>query len=266
MHRARRVAVVVEHDGNVERAERLVALEGAHNFRDLGGYPTRGGSVTRWGTLFRSDTLHELTASDVEVLRALGLGTIVDLRTTRELEQTGRGLLASEPIAYRHLSVISNGGGEVLAAPAAPGEELSERYLWYLDAGRHTLLESLSLMTDPINLPLVFHCAAGKDRTGVLAALVLDMVGVDRDVIVADYMITAGRMDLILERYRSDPAFASRMARMPASRFGVEARSMERFIVELHARFGGARAWALAGGSVPESIDRMADLLLEPSV
>ena len=135
-----------------------------------------------------------------------------------------------------------------MAAPAPAGEDLSERYLWYLEVGRQSLVDALGLLADPASLPLVFHCAAGKDRTGVLAALVLDILGVDDEVIVADYLITAGRMELILGRYRSDPVFAERMARVPPSRFGVEAGTMVRFLAELDARFGGARAWAVELG------------------
>jgi protein-tyrosine phosphatase len=247
----------------VEARERLISLAGAFNFRDLGGYEAGDGRMTRWGRLFRSDTLHELTEVDVEVLRALGLATIVDLRTTRELGQTGRGPLASEPITYRHLSVIREGEGEALAAPAAPGEELGQRYLWYLDGGRSALADALTLLAEPANYPLVFHCAAGKDRTGVLAALVLDIVGVAPEVIVDDYLITAGRMELILGRYRADPAFASRMATVPAYRFEVEATSMVRFLGGLHEHFGGGRGWAVDSGVAPESLDRMEDLLLE---
>jgi len=98
----------------------------------------------------------------------------------------------------------------------------------------------------------------------VLAALVLDIVGVDPDAIVADYVITAGRMELILGRYQADPGFAERMATVPANRFSVEAQSMERFLAELYNRFGGGRAWAVAAGVAPESLDRVEDLLLEP--
>jgi protein-tyrosine phosphatase len=256
----------------MEARERLIPLTGAFNFRDLGGYPARDGRRTRWGRLFRSDTLHELTVADVEVLRSLGLATVIDLRTSRELDHTGRGPLGSEPIVYRHLSVIPEGDlsvvregeGEAVGAPARPGEELGERYLWYLDTGRSALVDALMLVTEPANLPLVFHCAAGKDRTGVLAALVLDIVGVDPEVIVDDYLITAGRMELILGRYLDDPAVVARMAEVPRNRFGVEAQSMEQFLGGLHDRFGGGRRWALASGAAPDSLDRMEDLLLEP--
>ncbi len=249
----------------MEPRDRLLPLSGAFNFRDLGGYVGRDGRVTRWGTLFRSDTLHELTETDVALLRSLGLVTVIDLRTSRELERTGRGPLAPEPVAFRHLSLIRDGEGEAMAAPGLLGEELSERYLWYLDVGRESLVDALALVSEPASLPLVFHCAAGKDRTGVLAALVLDILDVADEVIVADYLITAGRMELILGRYRSDPLLAERMASVPPSRFGVEAETMVRFLGQLDARFGGARAWAVAAGVPPEALDRMAELLLEPA-
>ncbi len=253
----------VDHDGGMEPRDRLVPLSGAFNFRDLGGYRTRDGRSTRWGRLFRSDTLHELTDADIALLRSLGLATVVDLRTSRELERTGRGPLEPEPMAYRHLSLIKDGEGEAMAAPDSEGEDLAERYLWYLEVGRDSLVEALLLLSEPAHLPLVFHCAAGKDRTGVLAALVLDILGVDTEVIVADYLITAGRMELILGRYRSDPVLAERMARVPASRFGVQEATMIRFLDQLDERFGGARAWATASGLPAGSLDRMEELLLE---
>lgn len=179
------------------------------------------------------------------------------------MTRTGRGLLEPESVHYRHLSVIVEEDGEALAAPALAGEDLAERYRWYLEVGRGALVESLELLGDPRRTPLVFHCAAGKDRTGVLAALVLDILGVDRSVIVADYEITADRMELILGRYRSDPKFAARMAELPPSRFGVEAVTMERFLDRLYADFGGAREWALEAGVTSVSIADMQDHLLE---
>src|SRR5579871_5239402 len=81
----------------VERRERLLPLVGAYNFRDLGGYPAAGGTTTRWDRLFRSDTLHELTTDDLDVLRGIGLASVIDLRTSAEVERSGRGLLAGEP-------------------------------------------------------------------------------------------------------------------------------------------------------------------------
>jgi hypothetical protein len=265
--------------------ERLVALEGAFNFRDLGGYPSRDGRHTRWGRLFRSDTLHELTQADVEVIRGLGLTTVIDLRTPKELARTGRGLLGPEPIGFHHLSVLGDGTaagepradgpradgtgindtpGEVMAAPAPVGEDLSARYRWYLDVGRDSLTEALTLIGDLSRLPLVFHCAAGKDRTGVLAALVLDLAGVDHQVIVEDYVITAGRMEPILDRFRrSDPDAAERLAQVPPATYGVEAATMQSFLDGLSSEFGGPRAWAEEAGVPTATLDRIPELLLE---
>ena len=89
----------------------------------------------------------------------------------------------------------------------------------------------------------------------MLAALILSIIGVEAEVIVDDYLITEGRMELILGRYRSDPAFADRISRVPASRFGVKSETMVGFLGELDRRFGGARAWALEAGLTQDDID-----------
>lgn len=247
----------------MEGPSRLLPLAGAYNFRDLGGYPTTDGKVTRWGRLYRSDTLHELTDEDLETLRGIGLVSVIDLRTRTELERTGRGVLGAEPIRYSHLSVIPEEGGEAQAAPANRIIDVADRYLWYLDVGRDALVESFGLIADPASYPLVFHCQAGKDRTGVLAALVLSCIGVERAAIVDDYVLTATRMDLILGRLRRDPHFADRIDELPASVFKVEASTMERFLEGLDERFGGARSWALGAGVTESQFESLSHLLVE---
>jgi hypothetical protein len=240
---------------------RLIPLIGAYNFRDLGGYPTLDGRTTRWGQLYRSDTLHELTDGDLDVLREIGLSSVIDLRTSAELERTGRGLLASEPIRHVHLPVVQEGGTSQ-GAPAEAQEDLHRRYLWYLDIGRDALVSALTIVGDPKSYPLVFHCAAGKDRTGVLAALVLDIVGVERSVIVEDYVLTASRMDLILSRVRGTPDAEARLAEMPQFLLRAEAATMESFLDGLHEAHGGAREWALASGVSEDSLETMSALLV----
>ncbi len=262
-HRAVRGLAQVPHDGTMETPSRLLPLVGAYNFRDLGGYPTGDGRRTRWGRLYRSDTLHELTDGDLVALRDLGLRAVLDLRTAAEVEQSGRGLLGEEPVDYQHLSVIDQDAGESTAAPAPPGDDLAERYLWYLEIGRRALVSALESMTSEDRYPMVFHCTAGKDRTGVLAALVLDILGVEPTVIAEDYVITATRLDLIVARLRRDPVHGARLAELPASRLEVELETMERFVQLLYERHGGARSWARASGIGQRSLDRLAELLLE---
>jgi protein-tyrosine phosphatase len=242
---------------------RLLPLVGAYNFRDLGGYPTLDGRSTRWGRLYRSDTLQELTEEDLAQLRGIGLVSVIDLRTPNEVERAGRGVLGSEPIRYVNLSVLPAAGGEQQAAPATSVDEVFERYLSYLEIGKTALVESFGLMAEPDSYPLVFHCHAGKDRTGVLAALVLDCIGVVRDAIVDDYVLTASRMDLILGRLRRDPYFADRIADLPPSLFAVEASTMESFLDGLDQRFGGARRWALGAGVTETQLRALERLLLE---
>ncbi len=239
----------------------LVPLEGAFNFRDLGGYPTADGRRTRAGRLYRSDGLQELSAADVELLRGQGLRTIVDLRTPEEVARFGRGPLAGEPVHYEHVTVIRSDAGESLAAPET--DDLAERYLWYLDIGRAAMVHALELAGDPDAQPLVFHCAAGKDRTGVLAALILDSVGVTQEAIVADYARTNDYLGPILERLTAS-ADPDQVRSVPPSRLLVEADTMERFLTRLRARHGGAEAWARAAGADPERLAGLRTTLLGP--
>jgi protein-tyrosine phosphatase len=234
---------------------RLLPLVGAYNFRDLGGYPTGDGRFTAWRRLYRSDTLHALTESDLEVLGGLGLASVIDLRTSAEVERSGRGLLATTSLRYLHLSVIGDGG----TADSAPeGQEgLAQRYLWYLDVGRRALVDALTAVGDVSSYPLVFHCAAGKDRTGVLAALVLDILGVEQSVIVEDYVLTASRMDLIASRFRAEADAEVRIAEIPQFLLRAESETMETFLDQLYRLYGGARPWALAAGVLPEALSAM---------
>jgi protein-tyrosine phosphatase len=248
------------HDETLATLPRLLPLVGAYNFRDLGGYPTRDGRVTRWGKLYRSDTLHELTDADLEVLREVGLSSIIDLRTTAELERTGRGLLGAEPVRHVHLPVVQEESVNQ-GAPTEAQTDLAQRYRWYLEVGRGALVSALTMVGDPESYPLVFHCAAGKDRTGVLAALVLDIIGVERNIIVEDYVLTASRMDLILSRGLGTRDAEARLAEVPQFLLRAEAATMEAFLDGLYERSGGARAWALESGVPGESVDAMSALL-----
>lgn len=249
-------------------SQRLLPLVGAYNFRDLGGYPTTDGRQTRWGRLFRSDTLDELTAEDVAALRELGLASVIDLRTTSEVERAGRRVLADEPIHYVHLSVITEEGsgpgpGEAQAAPQWGSSRAAQRYLWYLEVGAEALASAFELMGDPARYPMVFHCFAGKDRTGVLAALVLSCLGVEETAIVEDYVLTETRMELIKSRLRRDPRIGERADQIPPDALSVLAETMEEFLDGLAVRYGGARSWALQAGIAPEHLEVLEGQLLE---
>jgi hypothetical protein len=114
---------------------RLVPFEGVLNFRDLGGYETSDGRRTRWGRLFRSDALHDLTDDDLAMFRGLGIAAVVDLRSFSEVERTGRGLLAQEPLKFLHAPVLSNRETDESRVMEFDENYLTRRYLQYLDVG-----------------------------------------------------------------------------------------------------------------------------------
>ena len=153
---------------------------GTANFRDLGGLPTEDGGCIRPGLLFRSDTLRELTAADVDVLvRRLGLQLVVDLRAPGEVAGEGRGLLEAEPVRHVNLALHSRDQRPI---PDLTADTLVQHYLGYLAVSTAAAAEAFRLLAGD-GLPAVVHCAAGKDRAGVMAGLVLRAVGVPADVV-----------------------------------------------------------------------------------
>jgi protein-tyrosine phosphatase len=243
--------------------ERLVPFEGVLNFRDLGGYETEDGRRTRWGRLFRSDSMHDLTENDLVVFRGLGIASVVDLRSNSEVERTGRGLLAGEAHKFVNVPVLSN---YEINEPRENGfdeDYLSRRYLQYLDVGAPAIVRVVEEMTVAENYPLVFNCFLGKDRTGVLAALVLGCLGVERSTIVEDYALTEARVAYIVEKLRRDPVQSDAIDRSDPVLLGARHATMTNFLAEVDERFGGPVAWARDAGVSSESIGRLRDLLLD---
>ncbi|HLN17951.1 MAG TPA: tyrosine-protein phosphatase [Acidimicrobiales bacterium] len=227
--------------------ERSVGVVGALNFRDVGGYPTADGRCTRFGRVFRSDTLSELTEADVELVHGLGVATVVDLRTPTEVERDGVHPLDADRVHYANLSLLNEEGGESMAAPA---EELgmAARYLWYLEIGSSVVAEALAFAGDEARYPIVYHCTAGKDRTGVVTALLLSLAGVERAAVVDDYAATSAAMPGILDRLRRHPVYGRNLDSVPKERFEVTGETMEQFLAGVDERYGGPLAWAESVG------------------
>jgi len=172
---------------------RSLGLAGATNFRDLGGYPGRDGRPVRWRRLFRSDQLAGLTEDDIVRLRELGLQRAIDLRGVEErlpAYQVEGVRVHSLPIEPRIVSMLTarlSTGGPLSAAEAA--ELMRESYRAYVRDHAPIFRALFQHLLDD-GAPLVFHCTAGKDRTGFAAALILSSLGVSQDVIVEDYLLT----------------------------------------------------------------------------
>jgi protein-tyrosine phosphatase len=166
---------------------RRIALAGVFNLRDLGGYPTRGGSIP-WGVLFRSDALHQLDEAGVAGLAALGLRTIVDLRTHGEVEIAPSPL---EALTARH-SHVSLLGGDMESLPL----ELDAIYQFVVDECGDAVADAIRPLCSGEAFPALVHCSAGKDRTGIVIAMVLAVLGTPDDVIAEDYSLSAGYLNV----------------------------------------------------------------------
>ena len=174
---------------------RVVPLSAVHNFRDMGGYPTVDGQMTRWHRMFRADGLQRLTEGDLELLRPFRLRTVIDLRTIGEIEEWGRFDSDQYPLNWVHLPIVdATWQFEGRNSDGGPHEFLVNAYLDMLRVGATRFTEALRLLAEPNVGPVVFHCAAGKDRTGLVAALALAAFGVPDEYIAADYGLTADGM------------------------------------------------------------------------
>jgi protein-tyrosine phosphatase len=243
-------------------AERLIALEGAVNFRDLGGYATGTGMRTRWRTLFRADGLGELTESDLAVLRTLGIRTVIDLRSGEELER-GRFDVDAHPVAFHHFPFLEElpDAEEFDRRPGFLGSQYRE---FLSDAGGQ-IRAALEVLAAPGALPAVFHCTAGKDRTGVLSAIVLSLLGVDEPTVVADYALSGEAM----LRLR-----AKLIVKYPEGRdsienldevFSADPAQMEQLLDHLKERYGTVDAYVAGLGAARAVLEGLRVGLLEPA-
>jgi protein-tyrosine phosphatase len=231
--------------------DRWIHLDGSDNARDLGGLPTADGGTTRPGLIFRSDTVQHLTDGDARTLTdGLGLRTLIDLRTPGEAGREGRGVLAGTPVHYLNIPFLPDAYLEPgdpehkLIVERRAQQEPAEHYLEYLTRPGSPVADAVRVFARPDELPALFHCAAGKDRTGVLAALVLELVGVDRETIVADYLLTNERIGAIQRRLIALGSYQDSAGRD----ISCLPETLWRFFERLDSRWGGAAGWAHAAG------------------
>ncbi len=244
---------------------RNLTLDGVFNFRDLGGYAAADGRRVRWRTVFRADGLSRLTADDVEALRPLGLRAVIDLRTDRELEQRGRFPVDVYPVVFHHLSVLDvTWDAEAAARQGLPVTEfLHHAYTEILAGGGPRFGVALNLLAEAEHLPAVFHCAGGKDRTGLLAALLLGLLGVDDATIVADYALTQAAMPRVLAAIAAeDPALETAIAEMPPSFLAADPDAMALVLADLARDHGSVAGYVDSIGVGRDRVERLHELLL----
>jgi len=251
-------------------AVRAVDLEGAGNFRDVGGLETGEGRIMRYGRVYRSGELSRLTAADGERLAAWPLRVIADLRSAREREEQPDHV----PDAARYVSLpvyekAPRGAllRTVLFQRERLGQVMAESYPRMLEEGATAYGELLRLLADEANLPLVFHCSAGKDRAGIAAALLQAVLGVPEETIIADYSLSNSNFESIQAELAQNEGLA-RLRISPEELQVVSVadpawlRGLFRYVEE---RYGDVRSYLLGPAGLDEqTLGKLAELLLVP--
>ena len=240
---------------------RLLDWEGGLNARDLGGYGTGDGRETRWGAVVRSAALGGLTGAGRAALADYGVRAIVDLRLPGELDREPNPF--AEPgdhgIVYTNVSILDPAAG-------FPPDTitLAENYLWSLEKFSGLVATAVAAVAEAPEGGVLIHCAAGKDRTGLISALLLGLVGVPAATIADDYALTAELLrSRELEWLEHGPGERAGREAMVA-RFAPTAEVLLEVLAGLTGRWGGVEPYLLAAGVSPVDLERLRDRLLAP--
>ena len=253
---------------------RRLPLEGTLNTRDLGGYLTEDGRRVRWGQLYRSDQLSDLADEDVDELAAIGLRTVFDLRTDPEREGRADRLPPSTELVHLTMSHPSMDSGDI-TGKILTGRASHNYFEMMLErANRSFALDHTSeiaallrALAEPGALPALFHCTYGKDRTGFVSAMVLDILGVPWETIEADYLLSNVFLEEHTRRMSNLIWFASlfRISRASArDLLGVHPDYLESARSAIEEEYGSTEAYFLAIGVDEATQERLRDALLEP--
>jgi protein-tyrosine phosphatase len=240
--------------------DRIVPFDACFNFRDIGGYETADGRRVRWGAVFRSDTLHRLTAADRERALALGVRTVIDLRSAGELERTG-GFRRADEVTFHHLPLEEEIPGDP-PHPETPAPPPGEMYVEIATAGRTAAARVLRVIAEGEHA-VVFHCASGKDRTGIIAALLLSALGVPDATIVADYHLTERSLGPAMAWAEvNEPQWAELVASFPPWMRRAPTATMHAFLDMLRERHGSIEGYLADAGLEAEVLEALRARLL----
>lgn len=240
--------------------DRRLPVPGTHNLRDTGGYAAAGGS-TRWGRLLRSDALHRVDEEGRAVLRELGLGLVVDLRSDEECERDPSAL---DGLGHRAVRVPITSGSTASILEL----DLAAIYAEFVEEHGPSLTRAVRVIATAGDTPTLVHCAAGKDRTGLVVALALSAAGVDREDVVADYVLSeqhlAGEwLDAILGRIRADGADLP--AHVLATLGSSPAELLRHTLAAMDERHGGPVGYLRDHGMTDAELDALRSALVEPA-
>ena len=244
--------------------ERHYPFEGCFNFRDIGGYLTQDGKRVKKGLYFRAGRQDRMSDEDLSQLSDLKISTQIDLRRPDEVLEQGKGPLESMGANYINIAVIPEGGSDQLSRLVGDTAISGRRYLGYLEFGPTSWLRLFGILSDEDNLPVVLHCTAGKDRTGVSTAFLLSVLGVSRDVIEADYLLTnldTERQADFIEGTVGYPDGYDRKKMIDVA--GVPKDAMKDFLDGVESKWGSAIEYLEKIGVTQEQMDMVRHNFLE---
>lgn len=231
-----------------EAPTRHLPLAGTYNLRDVGGYATLDGRVTRWRTLFRADSLHCLTPEGQQTLIDHGLRTVVDLRRPDELTELPNVFAASDRVRYIHNPLFF-----ITTATSLP-----EFYRQVVDESQPYMRSVIARLSEPGALPALVHCTAGKDRTGLVVAALLGIARVPAATIAEDYSLTGQYLnENWIAEQRQRVAAKGRDWNAVVPFLSSSAQLMKDVLSDLDRRFGGVTQYLSSIGVTTHEIEAL---------
>jgi len=243
--------------------EREIHLKGTSNTRDIGGYQTSDLRAIRTGQIIRSENLSRLTASDFQKLEEIGVKTVIDLRTDREHDHAPTVWQGDNPPRFYHFPVGDAQNDWFKAqrrmirndrfTEEQSLEHMVEGYRMIADVGPSSYQKLMDVVLDQSNWPVLIHCNAGKDRAGIAVTLILEALGVDRETIMEEFLLTnemsrAEEKAAFLSKERRKSSIGKRMGRGPSASawfqiLGVQPEMLEAFYVSVDEQYGSMDAF-----------------------
>jgi len=245
-------------------SERHYSFEGCFNFRDIGGYLNQDGRKVKKGLYFRAGRQDRMTDKDLAQLSELNISTQIDLRKQEEVLDQGRGPLEAMGANYINIAVIPEGGSDKLNKLVGDTGISGKRYLGYLEFGPTSWLRLFGILAEEENLPVLLHCTAGKDRTGVSTAFLLSVLGVSREVIEADYLLTnldTERQADFIESTVGYPEGYDREKMITIA--GVPQDAMKDFLDGVESKWGSVVEYLQKIGITQDQMNKIRDNFLE---
>lgn len=221
---------------------RHLGIGGTYNFRDIGGYVATKGTLVSWGKLFRSDSLHNLSISGSRDLLQLGIRNVVDLRFNHEIQRWPNPFENSGEIQYWHV-------------PLAPDliahqnfNTIEEFYIQVVETCGARLVEILEFLAESSTLPVVVHCTGGKDRTGIIMALLLELLGVSRNNVIYDYVLTGRYFSKLLPKLLENAKRVGRDMKYFVRLLDCREEVISNTLRHIDQKYGGVREYLFING------------------